>query len=237
MSNSFFDFKQFSITQDRCAMKVTTDACILGSWTPIFPGVKRVLDVGAGTGLLSLMLAQRDPRISVDAIELDPEAARQAHENIQRSPWKNNINVLNTDIRNHASEAKYDLVITNPPFFNNSLLGPSSPRNSARHTLTLTYPDLLHCIGNLLSDTGYASVLLPFTEYKIFQSYMAAGNWYEFQTLSIKHTPDAPVKRIVTLFGRASHQIVNADLLVIKDTGNNYTSAFTDLLSPYYLQL
>src|SRR6185503_17847665 len=109
MSNSYFQFKQFRIEQDRCAMKVTTDACIQGAWTPLLPRIKRVLDIGAGTGLLSLMLTQRNPGITVDAIELDKEAAGQASANVNASAWKDSINIIEGDVCNYAFGQKYDL--------------------------------------------------------------------------------------------------------------------------------
>src|ERR1700739_4799939 len=101
MGNSYFQFKQFTIAQDRCAMKVTTDACIQGAWTPLRPGIRRALDVGAGTGLLSLMLAQRNPDIIIDAIEADPAAAAQAAENAASSTWRDRVNIICADARDY----------------------------------------------------------------------------------------------------------------------------------------
>src|SRR5205085_2984467 len=122
-SNSYFQFKQFRVQQEATAMKVSTDACIQGAWTPIEPFVKNVLDIGTGTGLLSLMVAQRNNHILIDAIELDENAAQQATENIHASPWGDRINIVNGDIRNYTFNRQYDLIICNPPFFQNSLLG------------------------------------------------------------------------------------------------------------------
>src|SRR5688500_11779251 len=129
MANQYFQFKQFSIQQDRCAMKVSTDACIQGAWTPIADNVKDVLDIGAGTGLLSLMLAQRNYDIRIDAVELDVEAAQQAKENVASSPWKDRVEVIQADVTQHSFTKLYDMVICNPPFFNNSLLGDTDTRN------------------------------------------------------------------------------------------------------------
>lgn len=133
MSNSYFQFKQFRVEQDRCAMKVTTDACIQGAWTPVLPSVKNVLDVGTGTGILALMLAQKNSEITVDAIEVDKDAAGQARANVAGSPWRERINILEGDVRNYPFDKRYDLIITNPPFFSNSLLGDDVNKNLARH--------------------------------------------------------------------------------------------------------
>eukprot|EP01136_Pigoraptor_vietnamica_P012822 Opistho-1_new@53158 len=117
MSNHYFQFKQFTIHQDKCAMKVSTDACIQGAWTPIANDVVHVLDIGTGTGLLSLMLAQRNSNIHIDAIELDADAARQAQENISASPWADRVDVMQGDVTAYQFAKQYDMVICNPPFF------------------------------------------------------------------------------------------------------------------------
>src|SRR5262245_25570320 len=123
MSNTFFQFKQFRIEQDKCAMKVSTDACIQGAWTPIEENVRNVLDIGTGTGLLSLMLAQRKPGIRIEAIEIEEQAYKQAAENVAYSPWAEQIHVIPGDVRNDSLNRKFDLIVCNPPFFQNSLLG------------------------------------------------------------------------------------------------------------------
>ena len=237
MSNPYFQFKQFRIEQERCAMKVTTDACIQGSWTPVLPGVKRVLDIGTGTGLLSLMLAQRDSGIIIDAIEFDSESAGQAADNIAASPWKDRINVIDGDVCDHIFTHKFDLIISNPPFFNNSLLGEDGERNKARHTLSLTYIDLLKVIEENLTESGYASVLLPYPEYMQWKILLADNRWFEFHKLSVCHTQQAPVKRVVCLFSKKAITIVKENMLIIHNNQHQYTPGFIELLAPFYLDL
>lgn len=170
MSNHYFQFKQFTIHQDKCAMKVSTDACIQGAWTPIANDVVDVLDIGTGTGLLSLMLAQRNSSIHIDAIELDADAAIQAKENASASPWADRVQMMQGDVTTHQFTKQYDMVICNPPFFNNSLLGDDAQRNSVRHTISLSYDALLAVLQNVLKPTGYAAVLLPAAEHEIWQN-------------------------------------------------------------------
>ena len=218
-------------------MKITTDACIQGAWTPVSAGITRVLDIGAGTGILSLMLAQRKPDIVIDAVEFDHEAAMQAVENVKASGWKERINVLQGDIRNYIAPARYDLIISNPPFFNNSLLSDKANKNLARHTLSLSYSDLLQAIDNNLNQGGYASIMLPYTEYLEWKEGFDENNWYESGKLFIRHREEAVIKRVVTLFGKKWNPEIKEDTLIIKGNENLYTPEFTDLLSPFYLNL
>jgi len=218
-------------------MKITTDACIQGAWTPFSAGVTRVLDIGAGTGILSLMLAQRKPDIVIDAVEFDHEAAMQAVENVRASAWNERINILEGDIRNYIAPARYDLIISNPPFFNNSLLSGKANKNLARHTLSLSYSDLLQAIDNNLNQGGYASIMLPYTEYLKWKDGLDENNWYESGRLFIRHREEAVIKRVVTLFGKTWNPEIKEDTLIIKGNENLYTPEFTDLLSPFYLNL
>jgi len=218
-------------------MKITTDACIQGAWTPVSAGITRVLDIGAGTGILSLMLAQRNPDIVIDAVEFDHDAAMQAVENVKASGWKERINVLQGDIRNYIAPARYDLIISNPPFFNNSLLSDKANKNLARHTLSLSYSDLLQAIDNNLNQGGYASIMLPYTEYLEWKEGLDENKWYESHKLFIRHKEGAVIKRVVTVFGKKRNPEIKEDTLIIKGNENLYTPEFTDLLSPFYLNL
>ncbi len=235
--NDYFQFKQFRIDQGDCAMKVTTDACIQGAWTPVASGVSNILDIGTGTGLLSLMLAQANPSVIIDAIEIEPQAAMQARTNCSNSPWANKINVLEADVREYTKPTQYDLIITNPPFFNNSLLGQSQSKNAARHTLSLSYADLLLCFEKLLNPTGYVSIILPADEYNLMEEMAAQKGWNTLRKLSIRHRHGAPAKRTVALFSKTGNNTSLDEELVIKDQNDQYTRQFIDLLSPYYLHL
>ena len=237
MSNSYFQFRQFLIEQQRCAMKVTTDACIQGAWTPVLPGVKHVLDIGTGTGLLSLMLAQRSLDIFIDAIELDTDAVAQAIENVTTSPWSDRIRILQGDAINYPFPHKYDLIICNPPFFNNSLLSSTQQKTMARHTLSLTHEDLFKTISTNLNEDGYASILLPIAEYQQWNTLIKNNGWHETGKLSVSHTPGAQVKRVVSLCSKNVVDVAGEQQLIIKNKDQQYTAEFTTLLSPFYLQL
>lgn len=237
MSNSYFQFKQFRIEQGRCAMKITTDACIQGAWTPILPHVKHVLDIGAGTGLLALMLAQRNADINIDAVEYDHNAAIQATENMAASPWHDRLTLIEGDVKSYTSAGRYDLIITNPPFFNNSLRNDSEQKSMARHTADLAYDDLIRAIMVNLSDTGYVSLLLPAAEYILFKKQAENAGLYEYKKLLVQHTSEAQVKRVVGLFNQSAGNKVIEEALIIKDNSGEYTPEFTRLLAPFYLGL
>ncbi|MES2704771.1 MAG: methyltransferase [Bacteroidota bacterium] len=236
MSNSYFQFKQFRIEQQGCAMKVTTDACILGAWCPIENGVRKVLDIGAGTGLLATMLAQRSDAIIVDAVEYDAEAAEQAAENAAASPWSGRINVIHADARSYTGAHKYDLIITNPPFFNDSLLSDKQQKNVARHTLSLSYAELLCVVNANLADDGYAAILLPVPEYERWKLLAISEGWDEVGALHVRHRDSAAVKRVVGLFSRRATSLPR-NALTIQDDGGNYSVDFKQLLGPFYLNL
>lgn len=237
MSNSYFQFKQFTIHQDQCAMKVSTDACIQGAWTPVTSSVKTVLDIGTGTGLLSLMLAQRSEKAVIDAIELEPSAATQAKENFSASPWSNRINVLVGDVCDMSFRKKYDLVICNPPFFNNSLLGDKEERNKARHTLSLSFDDLFHVISNNLGEDGYASILLPVAEHMLWKQIVEKNNWTIFHRLNIIPRVGLPANRVVSLCSAKATRSELFEDLIIRDSTNSYTPEFINLMQPFYLKL
>ncbi len=237
MSNGYFRFKEFTVQQDRCAMKITTDACLLGAWTPLPATAGTLLDIGAGTGLLALMAAQRNLSLQIDAIEMDTEAAGQAAENVSAAPWAGRITVLEGDVCTYNVNKKYDVIITNPPFFNSSLLGPDSRRNAARHTHSLSYTALLQVVATYLSPGGYLSILLPATEFATWQQLALQNGWHNVGQLDICHRPDSTPKRIIGLFSRQNSIITSQEKLYIYTANNQYSEAFTHLLRPYYLAL
>ncbi len=238
MSNTYFRFKQFTVHQERCAMKVSTDACIFGAWTPVAEGVKNILDIGTGTGLLALMLAQRNADVCIDAIELDPDAAMQARQNIEQSPWRDRIQAIEGDVRNYPFSKKYDLIICNPPFFQNSLLGPDSARNNVRHNLSLSFEDLLNRLNALLSPKGYCSILLPVAEHGRWEQLIIANGYTVFNKLLICLSGESAVpNRIASLCAlQPAVEVTHQTLYIYKDKGL-YTNDFRHLLSPFYLNL
>jgi len=234
MSNGYFRFKQFTIHQDRCAMKVSTDACILGAWVDPDGACKRILDIGTGTGLLALMLAQKTGAV-IDAVELDSDAAEQANENVDESPWKDRVNIIQSDVVGYNFQHKYDMIITNPPFFNNSLLGPAEDRNRARHTTTLNYQQLLDVIKDNIADDGEAAILLPVAEFSVWEELLAAHNWQVVKQLNIHPRTGQAANRVVAVCIPGLGKQVEVHELYIRSAGNEYTDEFSALMHPYYL--
>jgi tRNA1Val (adenine37-N6)-methyltransferase len=237
MSNSFFQFKRFTLHQDQCAMKVSTDACIQGAWTPVAEAIHRVLDIGAGTGLLSLMIAQRILKAVVDAIELDASAAQQAKENVLSSPFAKRIHVIQADASKMNATCLYDLIVCNPPFFKNALLGPDAGRNAARHIDGLDARTLIQLCLVSLAPQGIASFLWPRDAHLTFVSAARREGLYLQQELNIRHRAASAIARTVGIFGKERLPAVTTTTLVIKDEQDRYTPEFTDLLRPFYLYL
>lgn len=237
MSNSWFQFKQFTVHQSGAAMKVSTDACIQGAWTPIASHVKDVLDIGTGTGLLSLMTAQRKHDVQIDAIELDTEAAAQARENVAASPWPDSIKVINADVCDHKFSKQYDLIVCNPPFFQNNLLGDTEARNYARHAITLTCETLLAVLQRTLRQDGYASVLLPYQEHKLWEKLVFETGLHVFHRLLISPSGKG-FNRVVSLCGSKNLFPLQPDeVLRIYAEPQKYTQQFAELLASFYLYL
>lgn len=234
MSNTYFRFKQFTVHQDKCAMKVSTDACILGAWAPVSTDVKMILDIGTGTGLLTLMLAQRSDA-EIHGIELDDLAAGQALENIQQSLWRGRIEIIHGDATTYQFPGKYDLLISNPPFFNNSLLGSNAQRNNARHTLTLTYQHVFDIIRDNIAEGGEAVILLPVEGLNTWKDILTANNWHIATLLEIYPKKGAIANRVIGVCKAGQKTDCEVQYLFIRETGNEYTEAFQELLSPYYL--
>ena len=236
MSNTYFQFKQFTIHQGDCAMKVSTDACIQGAWAQVPSGCKRILDVGCGTGLLALMLAQRFSNCIIDAIEIDERAAAQAKRNVAESIFAKQINILHADALSYSFEHTYDFIICNPPFFSNSLKGPNNNRNLARHQQELTLSTLFTLFQKNTSSTAQVCILLPVDEFATFEQIVSTHNWFVNKKLFIKPKDSKTANRVVAICSS-----VNTDCdqheLVIYNSAHAYTPLCKELLAPYYLHL
>ena len=240
MANSYFQFKQFTIQQDRCAMKVTTDACLFGAWTAEEvkrqrSDVKRVLDIGAGTGLLSLMLAQKT-NSPVDAIEIDPDAFGQAKENISGSPWKDRVTIYQADAAQFAFSSKYDILVSNPPFYENELKSGDAKKNLAHHE-GLSLQQLLKLIRDNLSSQGSFFLLLPHKRSEEVEKLIADCGLSILQKISVRQSLKHDFFRTMI---RGSHESDKEKITIeisIWDEQQQYTPEFVEFLRDYYLHL
>lgn len=203
MSNSYFSFRQFTVRQERCAMKVGTDGTLLGAWAR---GGQTVLDIGTGTGLIALMMAQRYPESQVTAIDIDEDAVEQARENVEASPFAGRISVVQGDIRTkdstegQAADARYEAIVVNPPYFYESLECPDSQRTTARHTSALSYRELMTAVRRLLADDGELSVVIPFDCKARLESEAALAGFSKCRECGVRTTPRKPPRRYLLAF-------------------------------------
>jgi tRNA1Val (adenine37-N6)-methyltransferase len=245
MANDYFQFKQFRILQEHCAMKVSTDACIQGAWAASILGnsvqPRRVLDIGTGTGLLSLMLAQQHPDLNIDGLEIDPGATRQALENIKASPWPQRVKVwpvaLQDFIREPAHAGAYDYIICNPPFFHNQLQSIQQQRNQARHSISLSKELLAAATVRLLRNEGICCILYPAREWEAWHHIALQHGLHLQQSLSIQPDEHKAPNRIAGIYTLYPQHRPGITYLTIRQHDGHYTPEFISLLQPYYLHL
>ncbi len=240
MPNPYFQFKQFTVYHDRCALKVSTDSCILGAWVAnALYGkefeVEHVLDIGAGSGLLMLMLAQKYPG-KIDGIEIDQSTYEQALENIESSPWKDRLKLYHHDATLFQHPHQYDFIICNPPFFEGDLKSDKHASNLARHDDGLTLNNLLEIADINLTGKGRMAALLPYHRMDYVETMAPTYNLFLQCRLLIQPTVTHAYFRCILLFSRQPVD-VSTDVLVIKGPDDQYTPAFVDLLKDYYLKL
>ena len=196
MANNYFSFKQFTIYQDKSAFKVGTDGVLLGACADV-TSVKRILDIGTGSGLIAIMLAQRC-NAEIFAIEPDRESYLQACDNVSHSKWYNRIKVEHTDLQNYYPDGgKFDLIVTNPPYFKDSLKSPDPRKSSARHNDSLTSEELLGCVSRLLDNAGHLQLIMPYVEGNIFIAEAHKYGFYCNNILKIKPLPDSDIRRFI----------------------------------------
>ena len=234
MRNPFFKFKQFTIQQDKCAMKVGTDGVLLGAWAGS-DGAKTILDIGTGTGLVSLMLAQRFSA-KITAIEIDENAYQQATENVALSPWKERIELVHIDFNDFHPQLKYHLIVCNPPYFIDSLPSPDTLRTLARHNQKLTYNDLLKGGSSLLEDTGEFVLIVPAEVVENILSIAERFHLFPGRLLNIRTTPGKPIKRNLISLGFERKQCIAKELL-IETERHKYSDEFTGLVKDFYLKM
>ena len=208
-----FRFKQFKIEQDECAMKVGTDGVLLGAWAR---GGSRILDVGTGTGIIALMMAQRYPEAQILGIDIDEGAVRQAIANVQASPFDCQIRVEQVKVQDldDSFAGCFDAVVSNPPFFIDSLQAPDHQRNLARHAETLTYADLMKAAGRLLSDDGELSVIVPFDYRRRMDDEAIFQGFFPSRVCAVKTTPKKPVRRYLLAYKKQPCRCEQTELVI-----------------------
>jgi tRNA1Val (adenine37-N6)-methyltransferase len=235
--NTFFQFKQFWIEQDQCAMKVCTDSCLFGAYVTVEPEVKHILDIGTGTGLLALMMAQKS-EAEIDAVEIDPAAAKQAKENILSSPWKQKIKIYGQSIQEFSlnSGKKYDLIISNPPFFSKNLKSSDPKANMAHHNDLLSPEDLISCVSRMLSAKGKFAVMLPPFESSQLEKEALKSGIFPSERCKVRDRKSSAPSRVISVFGISLVDIIE-NQIYIKENDGAYSPEFRRLLADFYLQL
>jgi tRNA1Val (adenine37-N6)-methyltransferase len=234
--SDFFRFKKFTVFQDKCSMKVCTDACVLGAWADV-ENASQILDIGTGTGLLSLMVAQRNPSAHIDALELDEAAFEQATLNVGDSIFANQISVLQGAVQEFETDSPYDSIVVNPPFFQSDLRSPDQGINRAHHAQDLTFDELIIAVGRLLSPAGCWTVLLPLDESKELYNKAQKAGWKPIRTLTLMHKFGKIPFRIITTYSKVSDDKAEDDLLlaIYEADGKAYSPEFHALLKDFYL--
>ncbi|KIM09712.1 MAG: tRNA (adenine-N6)-methyltransferase [Sulfurovum sp. FS06-10] len=234
-----FSFKQFQIKQDRCAMKIGTDGVLLGAWCPVDHNPFSVLDIGAGTGILSLMLAQRSNAEQIDALEIDEDAYEQCVENFEASPWGDKLFCFHAGLDEFIDEPEdeYDLIISNPPFYTDDYKSDNTSRDLARFEDALPFEELIEAAALLLSENGIFAVIIPFKEEEKFIDLCAESELYPVKVTRVKGTPTAEIKRSLLAFKRYELPVLEADELVIETSRHQYTDEYIALTEAFYLKM
>jgi tRNA1Val (adenine37-N6)-methyltransferase len=237
MANPYFEFKQFTVYHDRCAMKVGTDGVLLGAWANV-AGAAKILDVGTGTGLIALMMAQRSEGL-IHGVEMDENAFLQAGENVHRCPWPERINLFHNTFQQFARDnaGSYDLVVSNPPYFRNSLKPPAKIRSLARHNDHLSYESLLFYTTALLAYQGRLAVILPASGFSDFEVMARFHGLLPLRITHVRPHPGKDYSRCLAEFSRGNQKDCHCSELVIKGEDHSYTKEYTELTRDFYLHI
>lgn len=224
---SSFSFKQFTVHQDLCAMKVGTDGTLLGSWAQVPQAAStRVLDVGTGTGLIALMMAQRFPLALITAIDIDEGAVAQTRQNVALSPFGDRIEILHTQLQQLPLEHLYDAIVCNPPFFSDSLLCSDRQRTIARHSTTLTFSELTHIGSKLLTPHGELSVIIPFDYKNRFDTEAIIAGFFTKRVCAVRTTTNKPIKRYLLSYSKIPCQTEKTEIVIGSEEYKELTGEF-----------
>jgi tRNA1Val (adenine37-N6)-methyltransferase len=235
MSADKFEFKQFTVNQSKCAMKVGTDAVLIGAWVETI-NAQNILDIGTGTGIIAIMMAQKS-QADIVAIDIDALACEQSRENIQNSPWPNRIKVINQSLQQFAAsnEQKFDLIVSNPPYFVDAYKSAEESRNQARHNDQLPFIDLVKCAINLLNPQGRICIILPTKESLKFRELAAANKLFLTKIMHIKTTLYKDEKRQLLQFELINKKLIEETLVIEQEERHSYSEEYKSLTKDFYL--
>ena len=233
---SGFKFKQFTIHQDKTAMKIGTDSILFGSWLVVNSSCKFILDIGTGTGLLALMMAQKIPEASITALEIDEDAFNQAQGNIANSKWDNKIDLIHTDANLWSSNRKYDLLISNPPYFSNALKADNYARTKARHQVDFKIEDLLSLWDKYGSEKSELACILPTGQANVLIALALRKSHFLKTQTRVSSSEEGKVIRQLLLFSKCKAPTVSSELCIY-NLDKTYTKAYIELTKDFYLDL
>jgi tRNA1Val (adenine37-N6)-methyltransferase len=236
---SIFQFKQFAVNQDQCAMKIGTDGVLLGTWAPIDTRPNSILDIGTGTGIIALMLAQRCDAQQIDALEIDENAYEQAVDNFESSPWSDRLFCFHAGLDEFVEEPEdeYDLIVSNPPFYTEDYFSNNEQRDLARFADAMPFEDLIEAADLLLSENGIFSVIIPFKEEASFIALAEKYELYPIKITRVKGTPTTEIKRSLLAFRRFELPVLLANELIIETARHQYTPEYMELTKDFYLKM
>ena len=238
MPNPYFQFKKFTVWHDKCAMKVGTDGVLLGAWAMILSedNTLSVLDIGTGTGLVAMIIAQRNRSAVIDAIDIDKNACEQAIENIEKSPFKDRINVIHKSFTGYSTEKKYDLIISNPPFFKNSLKCPDEKRSMARHNDSLPLKQLIEHATTMLSKNGHIALILPTQLSEELDFIIATHRLFAVRRTDIISVEGLQPKRfLIEISTKKELEYNTRDTLTLATKEHKRTQQYEELTNDFYL--
>jgi tRNA1Val (adenine37-N6)-methyltransferase len=234
-----FHFKRFTIQQERSAMKVGTDGVLLGAWTPVEQNPVSILDIGTGTGLIALMLAQRCQASQIDALEIDEDAYEEATENFENSPWNDRLFCYHAGLDEFVEEPEdlYDLIVSNPPFYTENYKSDNEQRDLARFADAMPFDELIEAADLFLTENGVFAVIIPYKEEETFIGLAKEFELYPFKITHVKGTPTSEIKRSLLAFGRKEMPFLKVDELVIETARHEYTPEYIELTKEFYKKM